>query len=88
MLSSALMAVLIASSPAHAAEPALQVAQIRAACNAQELDRKFVYYMEKAPSEKDAPGMRLIADTPTITTPFEMDGSRCMTYLTRVDLAR
>jgi hypothetical protein len=89
MLSSALMAVLITATPAHRAEPAHLVAQIKSACNAQGLDRKFVRYVEKTPSEKDAPGFRLIGQTsPGKSFMTADDASSCVTELTRLDLAR
>jgi len=87
MLSSALMAVLIASSPAHPAEPARPVAPLTSACSAQ-LDRKFAYFVDKTPSEKGYPGFRLVAQT-SKATPLAVDGaSNCVSYLTRLDLVR
>jgi hypothetical protein len=87
MLSSALMAVLITATPAHRNGPARPVAQSTSTCSAL-FDRKFVYFVEKTPSEKDAPGLRLVAQTST-TPPLVTAGpSSCVTYLTRLDLAR
>ncbi len=88
MLSSALMAVLIASSPAHPAEPARPVAQIKSACDAQALDPKFVHYMEKTPGEKDAPDLRLIAEHSKATSLVTPGPSNCVMELTRLDLVR
>jgi hypothetical protein len=89
MLSSALMAVLIATSPTHQTEPVREVAQVKSTCNAQSLDPKFVHFVEKAPSEKDAPGMRLIAqtskETPLVTAG---DPSSCVMEVMRLDLGR
>ncbi len=87
MFSSALMAVLIATAPAQPAKPTRSVAQLPYACSAR-FDQNFVHFVEKAPSEKDAPGLRLVAQTST-ATPLVTDGpSSCMTYLTRLDLRR
>jgi len=87
MLSSALMAVLITASPTHQTESAGPVAQVNSVCGPQ-FDRKFVHFVEKAPSEKGFPGLRPIAQT-LKATPLVTDGaSSCVTYLTRVDLAR
>ncbi len=87
MLSSSLMAVLIASSPAHPTEPAPAVAPFTSACSAQ-LDRNFVYFVDKTPSEKGYSGFRLIAQT-SKATPLAVDGApNCVTYLTRLDVVR
>jgi len=87
MISSALVAVLIAATPTHQTEPAKPAAQVNSACNLQ-FDRKFVHFVEKAPSEKDAPGLRLIAQTST-PTPLVTEGdSSCVRELTRLDLGR
>jgi hypothetical protein len=81
------MAGLITASPARQIEPIRQDAQVNFACSAQ-FDRKFVHFVEKAPSESGAPGLRLIVQT-SKDTPLVADGaSSCVTYLTRLDLGR
>jgi hypothetical protein len=88
MLSTALIAVVFTAPPAQAAQKPHQQARVDAACNAQGLDRKFVHYVERTPGEKDAPGVRLVADQMKATS-FVTDGaSRCVTYLTQLDLGR
>jgi hypothetical protein len=88
MLSSALMAVLITATPAHRNGPARPVAQSTSTCSARWLDPKFVHFVEKAPSEKDAPGLRLVTQTSTTPPLITAGPSSCVTYLTRLDLAR
>jgi len=83
------MALLIATSPTHGAEPSRQVAQIKSGCNARWLDPKFVHFVEKAPSEKAFPGLRPIAQTSN-ATPLVTSGdpSSCAMEVTRLDLGR
>ena len=90
MLSSALMAVLITSTPAQPSQPlpARQTAPVDQVCSAQWVDRKFVHYVEKTPGEKGAPGLRLIADE-LAPAPLVTDkGSSCVIQVTRFDLVR
>jgi hypothetical protein len=84
MLSSALMAVLIATAPAQPTNAPPHVAETPSACSAQ-FDRDFVHFVEKAPSEKNAPGLRLVAQTTTATSLVTDGSSSCMT---RLDSAR
>ncbi len=86
MLSTALIAILFTAAPAT--QKPHQQARVDGACNAQGLDRKFVHYVERAPSEKDAPGVRLVADQMKATSFVTDSASRCVTYLTRLDLER
>jgi hypothetical protein len=87
MLSSALMAVLITASPAHRPESAGPVAQVNSVCSAQ-FDRKFVHFVEKTPSEKHGPGLRLVAGGSKAMPLVTADGSNCVRELTRGDLVR
>ncbi len=87
MLSSALMAVLIAATPARHTEPAPQVDKLNSVCGPQ-FDRKFVHFVETSPSEKALPGLRLVAQTSTATPLVASEGSNCVRRLTRLDLGR
>jgi len=88
MLSSALIAVLFSATPAQPTKKAHPIARLDTGCNAQWLDPKFVHYLEKAPSEKAAPGVRLISDELKATPLVTSGASSCVTYLTRLDLVR
>jgi hypothetical protein len=89
MLSSALMAVLIATAPSHAStstHAGAETAPLKPACG-PDFDHKFVHFVERAPSEKGAPGFRLIAE-PSKLQLAPADPSNCVTLLTRLDLGR
>jgi len=88
MLSPALTAVLLTATPAQPTEKTHTLAQIESGCNAQSVDPKFVHFVEKTPSERAFPGLRLVSHSTTVQPFVSADASSCVTYLTRLNLRR
>jgi hypothetical protein len=88
------MAVLITAAPAPptqlqpARQTANQTAPADPVCRRVQFDQKFVHFVEKTPSEKNAPGFRLIAQDLASPPVVTEKASGCVIEVTGPDLVR